>query len=885
MLNKKAIAAFAAGATLVSGLAIAAPAMAERLNANSSQGQQNQPSFHDKFEANKAYVNALNGKDANGNPDTITDSKLEELKKIATSKDPAATKKQIEDQKTPEEKRSEAFRAKFLANKTYVNALDGKGPDGTKKSYTNDELKNLKTVANSQQKESEKVSKKADNEIAEKEALAKKADADGLHFTAKLIRDSKRSKLDVLKNLLTEAEKLSKWATGLKTRVKNAGLPKSDTAELTKYIDDNASGEHEAVVDYVNSKIVEYRVKHLDVIGLHELAATVRKNYELIGFDAATKAFFDSTMKSKRDEAQSAYVNGKAALVKKAKAEGLNFVAKQIEKSQYSTLEALTNLLDQAEKDHAKEFHDKFEANKAYVNALDGKNPDGTEHGSPFTKAELDYLHKLATSKNFAGVKSDAEDALVASVTAEFKGLSYDKAKALYEKISNEVNSLKTVTKDGKIPEVDAIRLSAAQAAFNAIAKTAAETANAIEEVAKKAEHKGLTFAAKQIRKAKTVEGAKNLLAEAEKAAIETLAQKAEKEGFNFVAKYIRKVKTVEGAQALLDAARASKKKPQPKPVAPQTAKGEALVQPELPELSAADLFKGLTYDQAKALYEDMVKNAAAAGVKFDKVTDRDNDDPTVRLLNQAKAKIEQMAKDEIENIAKKAEKEGFNFVAKYIRKAKTVEGARALLAEAEKGKKPEPAPVPPTPVPPAPVPPAPVPPAPVPTPTPTPVPEPTPVPGGLTPVTPAPVTPAPETNSGSPVSENESTTLDKGELNVQVQGANSDLAAASNAAGVAQAKADLKAALAAAQKVAADPHATQAQVDAAAKKLAAARKGLAGAKARAGEATGDSGKKNKLGNTGSAVSVIGMFAAVVAAAGVTLFAGKRRGVSRHCNK
>ena len=757
MLNKKAIAAFAAGATLVSGLAIAAPAMAERLNANSSQGQQNQPSFHDKFEANKAYVNALNGKDANGNPDTITDSKLEELKKIATSKDPAATKKQIEDQKTPEEKRSEAFRAKFLANKTYVNALDGKGPDGTKKSYTNDELKNLKTVANSQQKESEKVSKKADNEIAEKEALAKKADADGLHFTAKLIRDSKRSKLDVLKNLLTEAEKLSKWATGLKTRVKNAGLPKSDTAELTKYIDDNASGEHEAVVDYVNSKIVEYRVKHLDVIGLHELAATVRKNYELIGFDAATKAFFDSTMKSKRDEAQSAYVNGKAALVKKAKAEGLNFVAKQIEKSQYSTLEALTNLLDQAEKDHAKEFHDKFEANKAYVNALDGKNPDGTEHGSPFTKAELDYLHKLATSKNFAGVKSDAEDALVASVTAEFKGLSYDKAKALYEKISNEVNSLKTVTKDGKIPEVDAIRLSAAQAAFNAIAKTAAETANAIEEVAKKAEHKGLTFAAKQIRKAKTVEGAKNLLAEAEKAAIETLAQKAEKEGFNFV--------------------------------------------------------------------------------------------------------------------------------AKYIRKAKTVEGARALLAEAEKGKKPEPAPVPPTPVPPAPVPPAPVPPAPVPTPTPTPVPEPTPVPGGLTPVTPAPVTPAPETNSGSPVSENESTTLDKGELNVQVQGANSDLAAASNAAGVAQAKADLKAALAAAQKVAADPHATQAQVDAAAKKLAAARKGLAGAKARAGEATGDSGKKNKLGNTGSAVSVIGMFAAVVAAAGVTLFAGKRRGVSRHCNK
>lgn len=70
------------------------------------------------------------------------------------------------------------------------------------------------------------------------------------------------------------------------------------------------------------------------------------------------------------------------------------------------------------------------------------------------------------------------------------------------------------------------------------------------------------------------------------------------------------------------------------------------------------------------------------------------------------------------------------------------------------------------------------------------------------------------------------------------------------------------------------------------AKTVEGARKALANAKARAGRAIGDSGKKNKLGNTGSAVSLVGMFAAVVAAAGgVTLFAGKRRGVSRHCNK
>ncbi|WP_422113334.1 hypothetical protein [Gardnerella sp. DNF00536] len=51
--------------------------------------------------------------------------------------------------------------------------------------------------------------------------------------------------------------------------------------------------------------------------------------------------------------------------------------------------------------------------------------------------------------------------------------------------------------------------------------------------------------------------------------AIEAIAKQAEKEGFTFAAKQIRKAKTVEGAQALLDAARASKKKPEPKPVPP----------------------------------------------------------------------------------------------------------------------------------------------------------------------------------------------------------------------------------------------------------------------------------------------------------------------------
>ena len=95
---------------------------------------------------------------------------------------------------------------------------------------------------------------------------------------------------------------------------------------------------------------------------------------------------------------------------------------------------------------------------------------------------------------------------------------------------------------------------------------------SAIEGVAQKAEKEGLSFTAKQIRKAKTLDGANNLLKEAEKSAIETLAQKAEKEGLSFTAKQISKAKTVEGARALLKVAEDSKlnSKPENKPEAPE---------------------------------------------------------------------------------------------------------------------------------------------------------------------------------------------------------------------------------------------------------------------------------------------------------------------------
>ncbi len=230
----------------------------------------------------------------------------------------------------------------------------------------------------------------------------------------------------------------------------------------------------------------------------------------------------------------------------------------------------------------------------------------------------------------------------------------------------------------------------------------------------------------------------------------------------------------------------------------------------------------------------------------------------------------------------------------------------------------------------------------------PTPSPLPTPVPGGH----------EGDSSHGFGVNDNAPTTVDKGELNVQIQGAESDSqtgnagngnagsnnagnaansgansgnagnagnAANNNAANknasnannangansaavnaavenspavkqadaqVSKAQAALDAALAEAKKVAADPNATQAQVDAAAQKLADARKSLVAAQDSASKVRADVReqvlkrvKGLKLSKTGSDVSVFGMFVAGVAAAGAALFVSKRRGISRHCNK
>lgn len=131
----------------------------------------------------------------------------------------------------------------------------------------------------------------------------------------------------------------------LEDRVKGSRLLSGEIDEILKYISDNASKvtgkgkENDAVFKHVNEMIVKYRAMHLDVIGLHDLAKQMR---EASNFKSANKIFYGS--KDDRNKAQSAYVKGKADLVKKAKEAGLDSIAKRIEESNYNTLHYLTSV-------------------------------------------------------------------------------------------------------------------------------------------------------------------------------------------------------------------------------------------------------------------------------------------------------------------------------------------------------------------------------------------------------------------------------------------------------------------------------------------------------------------------------------------------------------
>ena len=158
----------------------------------------------------------------------------------------------------------------------------------------------------------------------------------------------------VQKNGTEESVKLSPLET-LKNRVNGSRLLKSEIDEILKYVSKNESkvtghGDDNAlVVKHVDDMIVKYRARHLDVIGLHDLATNMRNAKD---FKSAGKIFYGS--KDERNKAQSAYVNGKAALAKKAEDEGLTLVANKIKESNYSSLASLENLLNESEK-YAKE--------------------------------------------------------------------------------------------------------------------------------------------------------------------------------------------------------------------------------------------------------------------------------------------------------------------------------------------------------------------------------------------------------------------------------------------------------------------------------------------------------------------------------------------------
>lgn len=190
---------------------------------------------------------------------------------------------------------------------------------------------------------------------------------------------------------------------------------------------------------------------------------------------------------------------------------------------------------------------------------------------------------------------------------------------------------------------------------------------------------------------------------------------------------------------------------------------------------------------------------------------------------------------------------------------------------------------------------------------------------------------------SGVGVNDNAPTIADKGELNIQIQnaesdsqtgnvgsnnadnaGANSGNASSNNADNtsngtnsidvnasvennqavkqadvqVSKAQATVNTALAEAKRVLADPNATQAQVDAAVRNLSMARKVLADAKSNAAKVRASvrskvlkSGRADQLSNTGSNVSVFGLLAATISAAGAALLGSRRRGAYRHSNK
>lgn len=360
-----------------------------------------------------------------------------------------------------------------------------------------------------------------------------------------------------------ESAKLSPLDT-LKKRVNDSGLLSGEIDELVKYLDNNASkvtgyGDANAsVVKYVDDKIVEYRARHLDVIGLQDLAKQVREAGDL---KSSNKIFFGS--KNERDKAQSAYVNGKAALVKKAKDEGLTLVANKIKESNYNSLSSLEDSLNEAEK-YAKEDLVKQakakgfnftatliskaatlngarallnEAQKTITDTLVKSMADLgiseedfqkalKESGKSATPSQLELFRKEAQEHRNAQEKPYANAVEVAQLVDGGTFTPTEEEKAAATKFLNSIKDFANKPFD-KLTTAEANKAGAAAVEFNnkisaALKKSVKEYKEYNEEkedLAKQAEEKGLRFTAKIIRDSKksNLDLLKNLLAEAEK--------------------------------------------------------------------------------------------------------------------------------------------------------------------------------------------------------------------------------------------------------------------------------------------------------------------------------------------------------------------------------
>lgn len=353
----------------------------------------------------------------------------------------------------------------------------------------------------------------------------------------------------------------------LENRVKNSGLLKSEIDELLKYVSKNdskvtGSGDaNNAVVKYVDDKIVEYRARHLDVIGLHELAKQVR---EANDFKSANQIFFGSNgqdeTKDKRDKAQSAYVNGKAALAKKAEDEGLTLVANKIKESNYSSLSSLENLLNEAEKYAKEDLVKQAKAKKFNFTAtliskaatLNGARALFNEAQKTITDSAIKDIVDLGTSEEdfLKALKASGKSATPSQIEFFRKELqkrrdgqekSYTNAvelaqlvntgmftatgdeKAAVAKFLGVVNSFGNKTFE-KFTNTEANQAGAAAVEFNN--KISANLKKAIknykeekEDLAKQADDQGFHFIANLIRNSKKsrLVALENLLAEAKK--------------------------------------------------------------------------------------------------------------------------------------------------------------------------------------------------------------------------------------------------------------------------------------------------------------------------------------------------------------------------------